>query len=62
MTLTGKQVVKLLQDSGWVVDRIAGSHYIMVKQGFKPIVIPVHSGNDLPKGLLHAILKQAGLK
>ena len=62
MTLTGKQVVKLLTDNGWVVDRISGSHYIMVKEGCKPISVPVHSGNDLPKGLLHKILKQAGLE
>ena len=31
MTMSGKEVVKLLLDHGWVIDRIHGSHYIMVK-------------------------------
>lgn len=61
MTLTGKQFLKLLEDDGWVLDRIAGSHHIMTK-GDKKISIPVHSGKALPTGLLNKLLKQAGLK
>jgi len=61
MVLTGKQLVKLLLEDGWTVDRIAGSHYIMVKDG-KTISVPVHDNKDLPTGLLNKLLKQAGLK
>lgn len=61
MVMTGKQLVKRLTEEGWKVDRIAGSHYIMVK-GKETISIPVHDGKDLPTGLLNKLLKQAGLK
>ena len=61
MVLTGKQLVKRLLDEGWTLDRISGSHYIMVK-GEKTISVPVHDNKDLPPGLLNKLLKQAGLK
>lgn len=55
-----KDLVKLLQKNGWKVDRIRGSHHIMIK-GEKTEVIPVH-GKDVPPGLLNVILKRTGLK
>lgn len=61
MTMTGKELVKLLIANGWKVDRIHGSHTIMVK-GSQTIVVPVHGNSDLKPGLLNAILKSAGLK
>ena len=61
MVMTGKQLVKRMTEEGWKVDRISGSHYIMVK-GKETISIPVHDGKDLPIGLLNKLLKQAGLK
>ena len=59
--MTGKQVVKLLKENGWTVDRVNGSHHVMVKDGFPPLSVPVH-GKDLKAGTLHSILKAAGLK
>ncbi len=35
---------------------------IMIREGCRSIPIPVHGSTDLPKGLVHAVLKQAGLK
>ena len=61
MTLTGKQFVERAKAAGWGVDRIASSHYIMIKGG-KTISVPVHAGKPLPTGLLHRLLKEAGLK
>jgi len=29
--MTGKEMVKLLKEHGWEVDRISGSHHIMIK-------------------------------
>ncbi len=46
----------------WILDRISGSHHIMVKEGRRAIPVPVHGKTDLPKGLTNAIMKQAGLK
>jgi len=60
--MTGKQLKKLLEKHGWCLDRIAGSHHIMIYEGRRSIPIPIHGATDLPKGWLNAILKQAGIK
>ena len=60
--MTGKQLKKLLEEHGWLLDRISGSHHIMIRDGSRSIPVPVHGSTDLPKGLVHAILKQAGIK
>jgi len=59
--MNGKDCVKLLKKHGWIVDRIQGSHHIMLKNGIS-IPIPVHGSADLAPGTLHSILKKAGLK
>ena len=59
--MTGKEVLKTLQDAGWVVDRINGSHHVLKRDG-QTLVVPVHGKRDLPPGTLNAILKKAGLK
>lgn len=59
--LTSKQVIKLLIQAGFQLDHTTGSHYIFYHPSYgKRVVVPFHSKN-LPKGTLHAILKQAGL-
>lgn len=60
MTMKDKELLKLLKDNGWKVDRINGSHHILKKDGMTE-VIPVH-GKDVPIGLLTSILKRTGLK
>jgi predicted RNA binding protein YcfA (HicA-like mRNA interferase family) len=59
--VTGKQLLSLLKQNGWEVDRIRGSHHIL-KKGAGTIAVPVHGNRDIPKGTLNAILKQSGLK
>jgi predicted RNA binding protein YcfA (HicA-like mRNA interferase family) len=59
--MSGKQLIKLLKGKGWILDRIEGSHHIMVK-GDKTLSVPVHKNKDLGKGLLHTLMKQGGLK
>lgn len=61
MPMSGKDVVRLLIKHGWRIDRISGSHYIMVK-GNQTIAVPVHGGRDMKPGTLDRILKDAGLK
>lgn len=57
-----KELLKLLKDDGWVEKDQKGSHLQMVNLN-KPgkVTVPIHKG-DIPKGTLHMILKQAGLK
>jgi len=59
--MSGKELLKKLKNAGWTVDRIKGSHHILIK-GVLTVVVPVHGNSDVPKGTLNAILKQSGLK
>ena len=58
--MKGKELVKLLRENGWKLDRISGSHHIMIKDG-KSLSIPVHN-TDMKIGTLNKLLKDAGLK
>ena len=55
-----KDLLKLLLQNGWTLDRVKGSHYVLKKDG-QTEVIPIH-GQDVPTGLLNKILKRTGLK
>lgn len=55
-----RDLMKLLKKNGWTLDRINESHHILRKEDII-ISIPVHE-KDVPTGLLHQILKDAGLK
>ena len=58
----GKRVVRALLRAGFVTDRIAGSHHVMVFPGnpVRTVTVPVHSGRDLNPGTLRSIIRQAG--
>lgn len=58
--MSGKQLIKILEKQGWELDRVSSSHHIM-KRGRKTLSVPVHANHDLPTGLLHKLLKEAGL-
>lgn len=55
-----KDLLKKLQQDGWVLVRVHGSHHIL-RKGNKTETLPIH-GKDVPTGLLNAILKRTGLK
>ena len=60
--ITPKRLLKTLEQDGWEIVRIRGSHHILkhpVKQGL--VTVPLHS-QDLKPKTLSKILKQAGLK
>ena len=59
--MTGRELLRLLKANGWELDRVRGSHHILV-QGSATISVPVHGSRDVPKGTLHAILKEAGIR
>jgi predicted RNA binding protein YcfA (HicA-like mRNA interferase family) len=60
--LSGKALCKLVQNNGWVLKRIKGSHHIFEKAGLETTLsIPVHGNKDLKPGLQKALLRVAGL-
>ena len=60
--ISGKKLCKILEENGWSLVRISGSHHVFAKYGEEArIVVPVHANKELKTGLLKAILKTAGL-
>lgn len=59
--MSGKDFVKKLIKSGWVLDRVKGSHHIMRKDGVC-VSVPVHGNEDLKPGMLNFLEKKAGYK
>ena len=59
-SISGKQLGKIVEKKGWVVQRITGSHYIYESPKAKQIPsIPVHRNQDLKVGTLKALMKIA---
>jgi predicted RNA binding protein YcfA (HicA-like mRNA interferase family) len=58
-----RDVIKLLEQDGWFLDRTRGSHR-QYKHVDKPglVTLPGKPGDDLAPGTLNSVLKQAGLK
>lgn len=62
MPITPKEMIKLLEQSGFVKVSQKGSHIKMRNETTgQQTTVPLHS-KELGKGLEQAILKQAGLK
>ena len=58
--ISGKDTVKAFSRGGWHVDRIAGSHAVMRKDGSAvTLSVPLHK--ELRKGLLRSLIKDAGI-
>ncbi|HZR65310.1 MAG TPA: type II toxin-antitoxin system HicA family toxin [Terriglobales bacterium] len=58
-----RDVIKLLEQDGWFLDRTRGSHRQykhLTKQGL--VTLPGKPGDELAAGTLNSVLKQAGLK
>ena len=59
--MNGKALIKIMKNYGWVAGRTSGSHTILIKEGCRPIPVPVHGLKDLQTGTLRAICRQAGI-
>lgn len=58
-----RDVIKMLEDDGWRIARTRGSHRQYKHSTKKGLVtIAGKSNDDLAKGTLNSILKQAGIK
>lgn len=61
MPITPKKLQRILEKKGFIFIRQSGSHAILKHSiNGNRVVLPIHS-RDIPKGTLHAILKDAGL-
>jgi predicted RNA binding protein YcfA (HicA-like mRNA interferase family) len=59
-TISGKMMCRLLEDKGWKLARITGSHHIYLIEGKNiRITVPVHGNKNLKTGLQKFIMKIA---
>lgn len=59
--LTPREVIRVLEKRGFILDRVKGSHHIYLHPDTRQrVVVPMHR-RDLPQGTLLSILKQAGI-
>jgi predicted RNA binding protein YcfA (HicA-like mRNA interferase family) len=52
-------IIRELQEAGWVLDRVRGSHHVFKHPGRPSLVVVPHPKKDLGVGLIAAIRKQA---
>ncbi len=56
--LSGKELINILQQQGFEIIRIKGSHYRLKHIDGRVTTVPLHSNKDIPKGLLRTIIKE----
>ena len=60
--VSGKEMCKILERAGWLLDRIKGSHHIYMRPGaVRPVPVPVHGNKILKPGTQRNIMRAAGL-
>ena len=60
--MKSKDLIAQLQKAGWVLRGAKGSHHIFVHPDIAGNLSVPHPKKDLGTGLVHKLLKQAGLK
>ncbi len=61
-SITGRELAKALEQRGWSLLRMQGSHHIYGKSGSNArLSVPIHGNKPLKIGLLRHLLKAASL-
>lgn len=60
--ISGKDFCRVLEQNGWTLLRVSGSHHIYGKSGIiVRLSVPVHGNASLKMGLLRHLMKLADL-
>jgi predicted RNA binding protein YcfA (HicA-like mRNA interferase family) len=58
----GREFARLLEQRGWILLRVRGSHYSYMREGVpERITIPIHGNQPLKIGLQRRFMKVAGI-
>lgn len=59
---SSREILKILQDDGWYISDVSGSHH-QLKHPSKPgkVTVP-HPKKDFPERTIKSIFKQAGIE
>ena len=61
--VSGKELARIVQQRGWTLARINGSHHVFTTPGRRErLVIPIHGNQPLKIGLLRSMMKLANLQ
>ncbi|MGZ8417644.1 MAG: type II toxin-antitoxin system HicA family toxin [Methyloceanibacter sp.] len=60
MLTNSRDIKRRLEDEGWIVTRIKGSHHILRNPKSGTIIVLPHPKKDLGIGLVRKIYRQAG--
>ena len=56
--LTPKELIRLIEKRGFRFQRQKGSHAVFIGPGNRILVIPIHTGKKIDRGLLLRIIKK----
>lgn len=59
MLTNSRDIKRRLEQEGWVIERITGSHHVFKHPLKRTIVVLPHPKKDLGRGLVRNIYKQA---
>jgi predicted RNA binding protein YcfA (HicA-like mRNA interferase family) len=60
-SLTGPQLIRVLERAGFVVVRVRSSHHSLRHPDGRTTMVPVHAGETIGRGLLAKVLHEAAL-
>lgn len=60
-TVAPRDLLRVLQKAGFVAQRQRGSHIRLVHPDGRIVSMPMHAGQDIGRGLLRKILRDADL-
>ncbi len=62
-SVSGREFARLVEQRGWQLLRVAGSHHIYGKPGsVVRLSVPIHGNRPLKTGLLRHLAKLAGVE
>lgn len=60
MERNSRKLIRMLEDNGWILDRVTGDHHTFKHPEREVIITVTHPRKDLPTGLVRRIYKLAG--
>ena len=60
MERNSRKLIRMLEQDGWMLDRVNGDHYTFKHPDNDKIITVTHPKRDLPIGLVRRIYKLAG--
>lgn len=60
--MNSTELIRQLENAGWVLRGVRGSHHVYVHPQLGGHLSVPHPKKDLGTGLVHKLMKQAGLK